>query len=178
MNKNDPMVDIETLGTEPGCVILSIGAAIFQPRGTGHGATFYRNIDLSSSLMHGLSYSQSTLEWWQKQSKEASSRFGLEAVSVEDAMFDFVDWMNKNSNRKFWCQGATFDAPLIEAVLKKLDIKTPWDFWGVRDTRTVYDVCEFNDKSVKREGTYHNALDDSIHQIKCVQEALRSGANR
>jgi len=167
----DVMGDIETLGKKPGCVILSIGAAMFDPRDEGHGDTFYRNIDLSSSLMAGFDFDPSTLTWWQKQSKQASEGLGQDAVKIEDALFDFVDWFNANKGGKFWCQGLTFDVPIMEAAMEKFDISPPWKFWNVRDTRSAYDICGFNDRSIKRNGTYHNALDDSIHQIACLQTA-------
>ena len=31
----DVMIDIESLGTSPDCVILSIGAVLFDPKGMG-----------------------------------------------------------------------------------------------------------------------------------------------
>ena len=172
---NEAMGDIETLGREPGCVILSIGAAMFDPRGDGHGDTFYRNVDLTSSLLEGFTFDESTLDWWQKQNTQAVGALGAEAVSIQDALFDFVDWYNKNKAKKFWCQGLTFDVPILEAAMKKFDIRIPWQFWAVRDTRSAYDICGFNDKSLKRDGTYHNALDDSTHQILCLQTAYKNG---
>lgn len=170
---SDIMIDLETLGRKPGCVVTSIGAARFDLFGSGHLNTFHRNIELTSSLLKGFTAEKSTVEWWQKQDSQAIREMGCEAVSVEDACFDFVDWFNECGGEKIWCQGLTFDVPILEHVLSVLDIKIPWKFYNTRDTRTVYDVCEFNPYSVKRDGTYHNALDDSLHQINCVQTALR-----
>jgi hypothetical protein len=45
------MIDIETLGTRPGSVILSIGACRFGADGIGE--EFYRAIDVLDSLMAG-----------------------------------------------------------------------------------------------------------------------------
>jgi len=169
---NEAMVDIETLGTEPGCVILSIGATMFDPRGQGHGDTFYCNIDVGSSLEAGFTFSESTLKWWGEQSRQAVDQLGSDNVAIHSALIAFDKWYRAQKPTKFWCQGLSFDVPILEAAFKKFDMTPPWKFWTARDTRTAYDVCGFNDKSVKREGTYHNALADSIHQVDCVQKAM------
>lgn len=44
----DMMIDIETLGTRPGSVILSVGAVMFDRHGVGHGETFYMNVERES----------------------------------------------------------------------------------------------------------------------------------
>ncbi len=175
MIKSDVMIDLETLGLKPGYVILSIGCAFFNPQGEGHGSTFYRTVDLGDSVSKGFEISKSTVNWWQRQEHSAIQALGVEPQSVEDVFFDFVDWFNGNNGEKVWSQGANMDIPMVEHVLEKLDIRIPWDFWNVRDTRTVYDLFDFDYKSITREGTYHNALQDSIHQVKCVQGAIKKG---
>jgi hypothetical protein len=32
-------------------------------------------------------------------------------------------------------------------------------------------MAEFNPRTVRRMGTYHNALDDAKHQVECVYRA-------
>lgn len=173
----DVMVDLETLGKAPGCAILSVGAVGFDPFNPDRqGPAFYMNIELTSCLLQGLEFDQSTLEWWQQQSSDAIQQMGADAFKIEDVCFDFVDWFNQNKFKNFWCQGATFDAPILEFILRKLDIQVPWKFHAVRDTRTVYDICGYNPYTAKRSGTYHNALDDAHHQVMCVQNALRQTA--
>lgn len=167
------MLDLETLGTEQGSVILSIGAVVFDPRGTGHTAEFYQNVDVFSSLMAGLKISDSTVNWWKEQNKEAQKHLIGDTVSLFDALNAFRQWFMDNDGEQVWCQGATFDAPLLQAAYKTFGDFQPWKFWNVRDTRTVYDVCGFDYSTLIREGTYHNALDDAAYQVRCVQEALK-----
>ena len=65
-------IDIETLGTAPGSVILTIGAVAFNrhgliPERNGILGTFYQRIDLDYSLRAGLTVDASTLRWWFSQ---------------------------------------------------------------------------------------------------------------
>lgn len=173
MNRHDHvMLDIETLGLKPGCPILSIGAVYFDPYSNDMGLGFYRNIYLPSCYQAGLVHDENTIAWWDQQSVEAKEHLMFDQVFLREALSDFVIWLNADENTRIWCQGATFDAPIMEYALNLFNIKTPWKFWNVRDTRTIYDVCDFDVSRVERKGTYHNALHDAMHQVRCVQMAL------
>lgn len=169
------MLDIETLGTKPGCIVMSIGACRFEPHGVGHDKEFYQNIDPHDSRdAWCLRSDPSTVQWWKEQSEEAKAHLIPDRISTLKAVEKFTEWFHLVRGEQVWCQGATFDAPITEELFKITGQRIPWKFWNIRDTRTVYDVFSFDPKSIEREGTYHNALDDAIHQVKCVQEALRS----
>ena len=62
---NNVMLDLETLGTSPGCIILSIGAVFFDKNGLGQ--EFYQTIDVQSSIDAGLTMSGGTFKWWMGQ---------------------------------------------------------------------------------------------------------------
>ena len=172
------MLDLETLGTEPGCVVLSIGAVVFDPQTKDVGREFYVNICPDDSTDHGLKTDPRTVEWWSQQSQEAQDALKTDRRILNEALDEFTAWLHHESGfsceqPRIWCQGATFDAPILEAAYKALGQWAPWKFWNVRDTRTVYDLADFDHNSIEREGTYHNALDDAKHQVLCVQRALR-----
>lgn len=167
------MLDLETLGREPGCIVLSIGAVTFDPFGTGHSNEFYRNIDRTDCLLHGLHAHPETAKWWSEQSKVAQEGLLKNPIPLKQALDEFSVWFKEVAGEQVWCQGASFDAPILQKAIEVTGAEAPWTFWNVRDTRTVYDVCAFNVKSVVRRGTYHNALDDAKHQVKCIQAALK-----
>lgn len=169
------MLDLETLGRKPGCAILSIGAVAFSPKGVGvipGTGNFYCNVDLISQLFRGFHINNETLEWWKQQDPRARHSLSFHTKQIWDALAEFAPWCKDNNIEQVWCQGAAFDIPILEGAFEKLGMKAPWKFYNVRDTRTVYDVCGFDYKSIPREGVYHNALDDAIHQVKLVQAAL------
>ena len=168
----DVMVDIETLGTTPGCVTLSIGAVAFNPQGSETGAEFYANIDAVDATNRGFFTDQNTVKWWAGQSQEAKDHLVPNQLPIEEALRSFAEYFKKAGCKKIWCHGAGFDAPLLEHAMKWLGIKVPWKYYNVRDTRTVFDLFQFDMNSVTREGTFNNALADAKHQALCIQKAL------
>lgn len=168
------MLDIETLGKKPGCVVLSIGACAFNPFGDGYSYEFYQNIDPKDGEdVWGLSVDPDTVRWWKGQSEESRAHLVPDRIGTMEAAYAFGDWFKSVNGKEVWCQGATFDVPIMDAVFSATGQIAPWKYYDVRDTRTIYDICGLDPRTVKHEGTYHNALDDAIHQVKCVQEALK-----
>ena len=169
------MFDLETFGTRPGSVLRSIGAAVFDPDTGKVGDTFYANIDRASCEEAGLVVDPATEKWWSEQSREAQQALLVDCRPLIEVVNDFHTFFRKNGGVQIWCQGANFDAVLWEAACDRLwpsKRVLPWKFWNVRDTRTCYELAGFDDKSMPRSGTYHNALDDSLHQIACVSQAV------
>ena len=68
---NDVMLDLETFGTRPGCVIRSIGAIVFDPYSTQTGETFYCNVTREDQERLGLHVDPNTEAWWGRQTKDA-----------------------------------------------------------------------------------------------------------
>ena len=166
----DVMIDIETLGTKPGAVILSIGAVMFGPAGLG--ATFYAPVSLTSCTDVGLSIDASTVAWWMRQSDAArAAAFAPGAAPVTEVLIRFAAWLNGRGAEHPWCHGATFDVPLLCAAYEACHLVVPWWYASVRDTRTLYDLAGL--KVDRSEGTHHNALDDAIAQAKTAVQAMR-----
>lgn len=172
--RKDIMVDTETLGNKPGCVILSIGAVLFDPFGglNTPRITFYRTIDIMSCLMAGLTVDAGTVAWWQKQSPEARAALTVDTASIHKVLAAFQFFCKENGLDRVWCQGATFDAPILEAAFDKCKLDIPWRFTQVRDTRTIYDISGLDQLKEPRVGNHHNALDDANFQVNCIQKCL------
>lgn len=163
------MLDLETLGTAPGSIILSVGAVKFDPKTGEVGDAFYQNVDRVRSKQMGLREDPETVLWWSKQSREAQNALETDCVPFGEMHADFLKFF-KGCDR-VWAQGASFDPVLYEAACRVAKVAVPWKYWMMRDTRTVYDLAGLDDRKVKREGTYHRADDDCRHQIKCVSLA-------
>ena len=165
------MLDIETLGTKPGCIVLTLGAAKFDPLTGALGSTFYEAINFKSSVLAGLKCEPNTYAWWQKQSAESRKAAFAGETELRDAMSRFAKWAHTGGEpQHWWSQGSDFDFPILEAAFRAVNMQAPWRYWAKRDTRTAYAIAGFDSKEADktRQGTYHNALDDSLHQIKCV----------
>lgn len=167
---DNAMIDTETLGTKPGAAILSIGAVIFGPAGMGD--TFYAPVLLESCVNVGLTIDPAAITWWMRQSDEArAAAFRNDAAPLWQVLGDFFDWFNAQRAKHPWCHGATFDVPILENAFEACNLAAPWEYWNVRDTRTLYDLAGV--KVDRATGTHHNALDDAINQAKAAAQAMR-----
>jgi exodeoxyribonuclease VIII len=166
------MLDLETWGTGPGCAVRSIGAVMFDPRTDFISQdTFYRNILDASCESVGLVRESGTVRWWSEQSQEAQDSLKSDQRQLVDVVVDFQRWWHAQAGEQLWSQGANFDGPIWERACAAVQRRAPWKFYNTRDTRTAYEMGGLDTRTISRQGTYHNALDDAIHQAKCVQIA-------
>lgn len=166
------MLDLETWGTRPGSALRSIGAVTFGDRSANIGPTFYRNIDKGSCDIAGLTVDAETVAWWEKQSPESIATLAVDPRPLPEVVAEFHSWFRQMSARFIWSHGGNFDEPLWSAACRAVGKTVPWKFWDARCTRTIYGAAGIDLRSLPREGTHHNALDDAIHQARCVQQAM------
>lgn len=167
------MLDLETLGTKPGSVILSIGAVLFDPKTGELGEEFSACISLISSREAGLTVDPNTEAWWDKQSDDARSvLLGAKnpvCPTLTQVLTLFKSWVQEHSiekqNRLIWGNGASFDVPLLEAAYEAVGLTPPWNYWGSMCFRTMKNLYR-DVVPPPREGTHHNALDDAKHQAQ------------
>lgn len=160
------MVDMETMAVSPDAVVLSLGAVHFNPWGNGYGDKIYFKIDLDDQDRLGRAIDPLTLDWWSKQDpaimEEAFSP--NDRISLEAAMDQFhkFAW----GCDCFWSHGATFDLVILENILRQMGRPLPWNYWQLRDTRTLFDLGYDPDMP---QGSKHDALQDAIRQAVGVQ---------
>lgn len=171
------MIDLETLGTKPGCALVSIGACVFDMGGIHD--KFYRAVDITKKIGSGLALDAGTVSWWMTQSPEARAVFtDQNRVSPYDAVNDFRSWWvdmelkHLSDAQYIWCHGASFDAPILEAVYSSIGQQAPFKFYNIRDTRTLFALAEvYPDRN---KGTHHNALDDAVSQAEAAIKAYEA----
>lgn len=160
------MLDIETLGLDSGCAIVSIGAVRF---GAGElGETFYRSISLSSCQEHGLEIDAGTLEWWLDQDETAQTQLAG-GDALDEALRDFVDWYGDAD--EIWANSPSFDCSILSAAFDSVGIEAPWDYWSERDFRTLKKLPVAVE--MEQAGTEHDALDDAKHQAHVAAATLK-----
>ena len=162
------MFDLETLATSADTAILTLGAVIFDPASDQIFDQLMIKFDVDQQLAMGRVYSESTLEWWGKQSAEMQAiAFSSDnRVSVEQAVDQFHRFVWNND--RIWSQGS-FDVNIMEHLYHQLGRPVPWQYWQVRDSRTLFDLI---DGALDRS-KHHDALEDALAQAQAVQRALR-----
>ena len=168
----DAMLDLETLGVTNNAVILTVGCVKFDPFNTDEPhSPLYFAIDINEQQDKGRIVDNGTVEWWGKQSQAAQDAAMIEEgrVSMEDAAAQISKFMV--GVNKVWAQGPLFDIAMLEDFYAMVGKTVPWQFYNIRDSRTVFDM---GDDSAKRgNGDAHNALADAFCQAQAVQQIYK-----
>ncbi len=148
------MIDLETLGVDPECVVLTIGAIKFNPFSNQepHNGLYLRcNVDEQTEIRD-------------------------EALSDDDRTT--VENVTKAINKfcvgldYIWCQGPTFDFTILQNFYKMAGKPVPWNYWQIRDSRTLFKMMP-KDPRKAIQSDLHNALADCYYQAKCVQQTYK-----
>lgn len=168
---NDYSIDLETLSTRFDAPILSIGVAQFSRDSGKIGSTFYREVKIESAVQYGV-VNGGTIAWWMGQSDAAKRIFQGEdkKVTLPQALLDLSKFLPPAA--VVWGNGATMDITVLEYAIAKMGSKVPWDFWNIRDMRTVVDIAGYRKGDVVFTGVPHNALDDAKHQAEVISHCI------
>lgn len=174
------MIDLETLGTQPGSVILSVGAVVFDPSKPPEsclGDELYLVINRGSCEALNMEVNKETLGWWSKQSAEARKVLD-EAEATDITLRDALRRLSRfiPEGAKIWSNGANFDQPLLDVAYTRAQLPLPWKYWNSRCYRTVLSMYP-REKEVRPATVLaHNALEDAKWQAKhMVNVAMLAG---
>lgn len=163
------MLDLETLSTRPDATILTFGACKFNPyrqQEIHQGVYFRLNVDEQIAL--GRHVDNNTVEWWAQQAEDVRN----EAFDEENriSLEQFTSELNRFivGARHIWAQGPVFDIVILENLYRQLDKPAPWQYWQIRDSRTL--LSTLGDPRDKNKQGLHNALEDCVSQAHAVQK--------
>ena len=160
------MIDIEGLGTGPDATILTIAAQSFDPFGQGYyDRQYYARITLESQENRIIQ--QDTIDWWATQPEAQAEAFMEEGRIDLDQALDSLGkliWQHK----LIFANGPTYDMNILEHAYKSYNKPLPWQFYNVRDARTIYSLWP----ELPKPPTSHHALEDCRRQIDMLQATL------
>lgn len=164
---NRIVIDIETFGVAPGCVVTSIGAVRIQD-GVICDDHFSVNIDPVSCVRHGLKMDANTVAWWFDQSSAAVDALKIDRQPLPEALAAFANWaLNPD---EVWGNGSDFDNAILSAAYEAADMRTPWHYGANRCYRTIRALCP--SVEFKPIGVHHIAVDDARseadHLLRCL----------
>lgn len=178
------MIDLETLGTTPGSIILSVGALLFDPFQLNteqelRTHTFYANIAPSSQPnSHS---SADTIAWWAQQSSEAQAAVQTDQQHIADVLRNLYNFlMFRGSGQQhppaheLWANGPNFDCVLLQYAYDQYStFSMPLPYYQHYDVRTAKELVwrHGHRRPQIHIGTKHNALDDCVAQAMYVQLA-------
>ncbi len=164
------MVDLETLATTPNAAILTIGAVTFNPNSHEIFDEFYARIDTDSIDPLDTFIDDGTVKWWSQQEKSVQDEaFNPEnRRDIKEVLENFYKFCMGSS--KFWSHGSTFDIIILEYYYRKIGKPCPWQFWEIRDTRTLFDLGMDPEMP---QAYKHHALEDAKRQASGVQNIFK-----
>lgn len=187
-NYTDIMVDLETLDVSPRAVILSVGAVAFNidevesVRDFLHGEnrqqrSFAQRISLDGQLPER-TVTNSTFQWWMKQSEAARDALCGEANSLFASLSDFKTWVrevsggNDKGKVRLWGNGAAFDNAILRDAYALLHEEHPIPFRNDMCYRTVKAMLHPGKVEVEDAELLiaHNARHDAIYQAVVLQK--------
>jgi exodeoxyribonuclease VIII len=162
------MIDLEGLGTGPDTTILTIAAQAFDPFGEQeYKQQYYARVTLESQ--ENRSIQQGTIDWWATQPAAARDEaFNEEGRIPLDQALDELGKLIWHSKR-IWAQGPTYDMNILEHAYKSYGKTIPWQYYVVRDSRTVFSLWP----DLPKPPTSHHALEDCRRQIGLLQTTLK-----
>jgi hypothetical protein len=183
---SDVMLDLETLGTAPGSVIISIGAVAFSPDMEEKEWRRFsaEPIGVATCKAVGLTTDLATIEWWKQQTPEAraivdaAEAGGAACVHIVEALHGFTGWLSSLPHTygpdgvpdrvNMWGNGSDFDNVLLGVAYAKAAVAQPWRYGSGRCFRTMRKAFP-TVPAPEFTGVKHNALADAIFQTRWLQ---------
>lgn len=171
------MLDLETMGTEPGCAIVSIGAVQFDLETGAIGNKFYISVSLKSCVEAGLHIDPNTLMWWMEQSDQARAKLKESITDLATALQLFSNFLVINQLTIVWGNSASFDCSILAACYRKLKLNVPWMYIHEKCYRTVTRL--FPSNQIKKDtAKAHDPIYDCEYQIKNLCSTWKKVTNK
>jgi len=173
----DVMIDIETLGLNPGCVICTIAACVIKPD-IRDCDKFYVRVIIESCEEYGLKIEDKSLEWWGNQEEQAKNEIFNVTTDRYDlpTALDFLSkWLKEKKLEYVWAKDPDFDCAILGYAYKICGKKVPWEYYKTRSVRTLLDIAgRFLKVKVTKYENNHISIFDCINQTKEILPILDS----
>ncbi|AZU98597.1 exonuclease [Acinetobacter phage AB-Navy71] len=196
---NDFIIDLETLGNKPDCIVVDLSVLVFDPDPTvvqsldeliANGRRFKLNLQSQKGIR---STTPSTVKWWSEQSPEAKKNLlaSPEDLTVEEAITQVLDFLKRSNINQWksqgWCRGMSFDFPIFVDMIRQAfktndtDKLEPIKFHCQRDIRTAieaYSLVRGMTKTPLRKGVldgfvHHDSIHDCAKDVIMLKTAQR-----
>lgn len=181
---NHVMIDLETWGRTPDCVVTQVSAVRFELACGGQvllSEAF--NQFCSPASQPGRLIDPDTVVWWGRQPTFAEVCGRLAgARPMGEVALAFRDWMLSSPPDGVWARGPDFDLVILCHLYEGwMQVELPWDFRLHRCQRTFCDpevpvtsrqLGPLKDWSKVHGGSTHDGLHDCLVQIHAMHRRL------
>jgi len=175
MSYSDVMLDLETLGKSPGCIVMQIGVCLFNRVGDAQVKTAKWNLSLEAQQAAGLKADVDTICWWMLQSDEARMSWAagsVERVLPSHALGTLSDLIKAECAFKptVWANSPQFDFSILDPLWRIARVAKPWMYFQEADMRTLKLVAPTVAKVLP--ALAHDAASDAEAQARYVQDVF------
>lgn len=171
---NHIMLDIEALGTDRDCVIVSVGAVRFN-LDSGHIIDKeYWELNMRQQQKDGRTISADTINWWSNQSPET-----IKALQSKNrcAINEFIGQFNNFIQGKcwYWAKGTNYDMEIVGNLYEMYGHKNPFKYSKWVDARVFYMLGKkLGILPTEKNDSAHNALADAEFQTRVVTSIYKT----
>jgi hypothetical protein len=183
------MLDLETLALTRDALVVSIGAAVFDPSaedGETVGPSFHAVLDRDSQRTFRAT-DAGTVSWWSRQSTEARAVFDEPKEPVPAALQALDQFIHDFCSREYevWGNGPTFDNEILASLYHDVGFSPPWRTSPDGGYRGKADKCFRTLKGLfpsqysvlqqrrRRDLTEHHAEKDALWQADTAVRLIR-----
>src|SRR5215217_6908616 len=167
------MLDLETLGTSPGCKILGIGATVMgRSKVRYESFEMYAHRDPQTRLVE----EKATVDWWNSQKPEVRDLVlsNPKSMPLSSVLFAFSEWLEElDCVPIIWGNSASFDCRILEFAYKIYNIPVPWNFRNEMCFRTLKNLPHGVTAPVPT-GLKHTPLVDAMAQAQWAEDIYDS----
>jgi len=172
----DVMIDLETLGVAPGCIILSIAAVPFD---VGYELEpFYETISMESCAEYGLHTNPITVAWWEKQESSVRAEAFSGTRDLKLVLGSFSYWLSQLPEKPvLWGNGCDFDNPILAAAYDAVDMRRPWSYKDnccFRTVRAMFSMIPYI-PPLQVHNALHDATAQAAHMERIYQWLYQKG---
>lgn len=184
--KSDIVIDLETMGTGPDAIIVSIGALIFNRADAPGTIIDSFEVKLDVENQPGRVCDPGTMLWWMKASmkdaRQAAFTTREPRVRLGLALKQLDEFIDKYDLGEMWGCSPSFDMNILQHAYRQHKVDIPMPFWKWSCIRTIESF--FYGKNTRKpggdnwlDGTAHDALDDCKMEAMVIQKCYYAATN-
>lgn len=166
------VIDWETLGLRPDTKVIAVAAVTFNLKADNADFKMFTS-PIGLKGQEKRSETQSTIDWWGKQSEEAR-RKSIDAPMTEKhhilrTLDTLIHFISNTSSQGIVGNGINFDNAILSNLCIEHGIEYPTPYWSDHDLRTMKLMANVDKLPWPKELTPHVALDDALHEALCAR---------
>jgi hypothetical protein len=130
---------------------------------------YYSPVSLMQSLANGMTFSNETIEYWEKQSYNMVAIAAAHRETLPETLMKFATWLKSIKAKRVWANAPTFDISILRETFDHFGLDIEINFRSERDVRGAMDFTGVSWPEIPSYFVKHNALCDAIIEAVAIQ---------